>query len=112
MPSALAMTLSSGVVMNPRTKSALAPTYAVVTFTTAISLLGNCRTDRDRIACSPAIRITRLTTTARTGRRTKRSVNFIFAVLLFGSDLAVLGLRGRVVAWLGLVVDDDRGAIA
>ena len=32
---------------------------------------------RERMACSPAIRITRLTTTARTGRLTKRSVNFI-----------------------------------
>src|ERR1043166_1067823 len=29
------------------------------------------------MACSPAMRITRLTTMARTGRRTKRSVNFI-----------------------------------
>ena len=33
MPSALAMTRSSGVVMNPRTRSALAPTYAVDTRT-------------------------------------------------------------------------------
>ena len=34
MPSALAMTRSSGVVMKPRTRSALAPTYAVVKVTT------------------------------------------------------------------------------
>src|SRR6266542_2693902 len=107
MPSALAMTRSSGVVMKPRTRSALAPTYAVVTFTTAMSVRGNCRTDRDRIACRPAIRITRLTTTARTGRRTKRSVNFMFAALL-----AVFGFRSRVVAGLRLVVDLDGGAVA
>src|SRR6266542_74864 len=107
MPSALAMTLSNGVVMKPRTRSALAPTYAVVTFTTAMSVRGNCRTDRDRIACRPAIRITRLTTTARTGRRTKRSVNFMFAALL-----AVFGFRSRVIAGLRLVVDLDGGAVA
>src|SRR6266536_1466991 len=88
-------------------RAALAPTYAVVTFTTAMSVRGNCRTDRDRIACSPAIRITRLTTMARTGRRTKRSVNFMFAALL-----AVFGFRSRVVAGLRLVVDLDGGAVA
>ena len=31
----------------------------------------------ERMACNPAMRITRLTTIASTGRRTKRSVNFI-----------------------------------
>ncbi len=78
MPSALAITRSSGVVMNPRTRSALAPTYTVDTFTTAMSLRGYCRTLSARIDCSPARRMTRLTTTASTGRRTKRSVNFIY----------------------------------
>src|ERR1700685_395043 len=48
----------------------------VVTVTDAFSLLGYCRTFRLRNAWSPAIRITRLTTTARTGRRMKRSVKF------------------------------------
>src|SRR4029079_376417 len=43
MPSALAITRSSGVVMNPRTRSALAPTYAVETLTTAMSLRGDRR---------------------------------------------------------------------
>ena len=49
---------------------------------TAVSLRGYCRTDSERIDCTPAIRMTRLTTIARTGRRTKRSVNdFTLAVL-------------------------------
>ena len=49
----------------------------VDTRTTAMSLRGYCRTLSARIDCRPAIRITRLTTIARTGRLTKRSVNFI-----------------------------------
>src|SRR5215831_3720334 len=103
MPSALAITRSSGVVMKPATRSALAPTYAVVTVTTAMSLRGYWRTLRERIDCSPAIRITRLTTMARTGRRMKRSVSFISAVL---------GLGGGVVGGLDLVVDQHGGAVA
>src|ERR1039458_6671835 len=75
MPSAAAMARSSGVVMNPRTRSALAPTYTVVTDTAALSLRGYCRTTRVRIAWTPAIRITRFTTRASTGRRMNRSVN-------------------------------------
>ena len=86
MPSALAMTRSSGVVMNPRTRSALAPTYAVETRTTAMSLRGYCLTLSARIDCSPAIRITRLTTIARTGRLTKRSVNRISYPVAWGPD--------------------------
>src|SRR5436190_18644470 len=62
---------------------------------------GNCRTLSERIAWSPAIRITRFTTSASTGRRTKRSVSFM---------LAVLRLGGGVVPGLHLVVDDDGGA--
>src|SRR6185503_12538017 len=103
MPSALAITRSSGEVMKPRTRLAPAPMYAVVTRTTAESLRGYWRTLSERIDWSPAIRITRLTTIERTGRRTKRSVNFISAVLR---------LRRRAVARLHLVVDHDRGAVA
>src|SRR5262245_5316906 len=95
MPSALAITRSRGVVMNPRTRSALAPTYAVVTVTMAMSLRGYCRTLRERIDCRPAMRITRLTTIASTGRRTKRSVTFILAVLRLRAG--VVGRRDRVV---------------
>ena len=52
---------------------------------TAMSLRGYCRTLSARIDCKPAIRMTRLTTIARTGRFMKRSVNrivsFPFSVL-------------------------------
>src|SRR6185436_8597593 len=96
MPSALAITRSSGVVMNPRTRSAFAPTYTVATRTTAMSLRGYWRTLNARIDCSPAIRITRLTTIARTGRLTKRSVTRISALLR---------LRRRLVRRLNLVID-------
>src|SRR5262245_48839245 len=68
-----------------------------------MSLRGNWRTDRDRIAWIPAIKMTRLTTTASTGRRMNRSVNFILAILWLGS---------RVVAGLRLVVDLDRRPVA
>ena len=37
------MTRSSGVVMKPRTSSALAPTYTVATVTVALSLRGYWR---------------------------------------------------------------------
>src|SRR5262249_14652106 len=50
------------------------------------------------MAWVPAIKMTRLTTTASTGRRMNRSVNFILAILRLGS---------RVVAGLRLVVDLD-----
>src|SRR5450432_2165309 len=43
---------SRGVVMNPRTRSALAPTYAVRTVTVALSSFGYWRTLRVRTACS------------------------------------------------------------
>src|SRR5579862_1712296 len=79
MPSALATTRSIGVVTNPRTRSAFAPTYTVVICTTAMSLRGYCRTLNERIAYNPAIRMTRLTTIASTGRFTNRSVNFMDA---------------------------------
>src|ERR1700675_2677670 len=107
MPSALAITRSSGVVMKPRTRSAFAPTYVVETCTTAMSLRGYWRTLSERIDCRPAIRITRLTTIANTGRLIKRSVNFI------GSPrLAVLRPGGRIVFRLNFVVDRNGGTIA
>src|SRR5438876_10188896 len=90
-----------------------------------MSLRGNCRTESDRMACSPAIRMTRLTTIARTGRLTKRSVNFIWSPFPLSSRAkrgispsfarcasAVLRLRGRVVGRLNLVVHDDGRAVA
>src|SRR5262245_33080142 len=98
MPSALAITRSSGVVIKPRTRSAFAPTYTVETRTTAMSLRGYCRTLSARIDCRPAIRMIRLTTIARTGRLTKRSVSRI---------LTILRLRGRLVAGLDFIVDKN-----
>src|SRR5688572_22758467 len=70
-----------------------------------MSLRGYWRTESDRIDCNPAIRITRLTTTARTGRLMKRSVNFIGASV-------VLGLGGGVVPGRRGVVDVYGGAVA
>ena len=55
--------------------------------TVALSSFGYWRTLSERIACSPAMMITRLTTIARTGRRMKMSVNFMGAS-------AVLRARG------------------
>src|SRR5437660_1166946 len=134
MPSALATTRSIGVVTNPRTRSALAPTYTVVTCTTAMSLRGYCRTLSDRIACNPAIRMTRFTTIASTGRLTNKSVNFMSALTAANErniphpalrpfsakskrfddllNLAVLRFRSRVVVGLHRVVDHDRCPIA
>src|SRR5947209_19469954 len=101
MPSADAMTRSSGVVTKPRTRSAFAPTYVVVTVVDAFSLRGYWRTLSERIACTPAITMIRLTTSARTGRRMNRSVNFMEDP--FGGSLVdrfgrELGARGHVVA--------------
>src|SRR5260370_5071451 len=108
MPSALAMTRSSGVVMKPRTKSAFAPTYTVGTCTTAISLRGSCRTLNERMDCKPAITITRLTTIDNTGRFMKRSVNFMFCC----PCLAIFGLGSGTISRLDFVVDLHGGAIA
>src|SRR5262245_56298394 len=68
-----------------------------------MSLRGYWRTLRERIACSPAMRITRLTTTARTGRLMNRSVNRISVVL---------GLGRRVVAGLHVVGHLDGRSVA
>jgi hypothetical protein len=53
----------------------------VVTVTAEFSLRGYCRTFSVRIACSPEMMITRLTTIASTGRRMKRSVKAISYVV-------------------------------
>src|SRR5882724_4759243 len=68
-----------------------------------MSLRGYCRTARVRIDCTPAIRMIRLTTIARTGRLTKRSVNFMSVVL---------GPRRGAVARLRLVVHQDGRAVS
>src|SRR5664279_2977238 len=109
MPSAAAIARSNGVVMNPRTRSALAPTYTVVTVTAALSLRGYCRTTRVRIAWNPAIKITRFTTRARTGRRMNRSVkDFMDAIR--GSTIRRVGRQ--VVLRRQVVVLDHRHAVA
>src|SRR5271167_503268 len=106
MPSAAAIERSSGVVMKPRTRSALAPTYTVRTVTVALSSRGYWRTLSDRIAWIPAMMITRFKTMARTGRRTKTSVNFTRrASAIFGMGRE-LGLR------LHRVVHRDGSAVA
>src|SRR6267378_1698874 len=100
MPSEAAITRPSGVVRKPRTRSAVAPTYAVVTVMAAFSLRGYWRTFSERIACTPAITIRRLTTSATTGRRMKRSVNFMrgpFPGSLVHRLRADLSLRGQLV---------------
>src|SRR5580698_5863348 len=104
MPSAAAIARSSGVVMKPRTRSALAPTYTVCTETVALSSFGYCRTLRVRIACSPAMMMMRLTTIASTGRRMKMSVNDFM-----NSPVGGVGVhrRGR----LQVAVDDHRCAV-
>src|SRR5688572_10197090 len=91
--------------MKPRTRSALAPTYTVDTRTMAISLRGYCLTLRERTDCSPAIRITRLTTIASTGRLMKRSVNRI------GCSSVVFRPGRRIVAGLYGVVDEHGGPV-
>src|SRR2546427_17378 len=96
MPSAEAITRSSGVVTNPRTSSAAAPTYTVVMVISAFSLRGYWRTFSDRIAWTPAMTIRRLTTRATTGRRMNRSVNFIVGSLVYGFRRP-LGARSQLV---------------
>src|SRR5258706_15066867 len=71
----------------------------------ALSLRGYWRTLSVRMAWNPAIRITRLTTSASTGRRMKRSVNDFMR-------LAVAGFRGRFDFRREFVVLDDARTIA
>src|SRR2546426_6017580 len=68
-----------------------------------MSLRGYCRTLSARIDCRPAMRMTRLTTIARTGRFTNRSVSLILTVLWLGSALV-----GR----LNFVVYENRRTVA
>src|SRR5258706_8515691 len=70
-----------------------------------MSVRGYWRTDSERIDCNPAIRMTRLTTIARTGRRMKRSVIFM------STTSVVLRPWGRVVGRLNLVVDLHRDTV-
>src|SRR5712692_3065972 len=109
MPSAAAITRSRGVVMNPRTSSAFAPTKMVVIVIAAFSLLGDWRTLSERMAWIPAIRITKLTTIAITGRRMKRSVNFIS--LPFGESV-VRRLGSQLGSGSELVVHRHRHTVA
>ena len=103
MPSALAMTRSSGVVMNPRTRSAFAPTYTVET-----------RDDRDVAAriLPDAQRADRLqpgdqdhqVDDDREDRPLDEEIGELHQLFSgFGAGL----LAGR-----DLVVDQDRGAVA
>src|SRR5437867_5709051 len=102
MPFACAIEFSSGAVMNPATSAGSAPTYAVVTVTTAFCVRGYCSTGRSPIERRPSTKIVRLTTVERTGRSMKMSVNF----LICAPRSLVLGLRSRIVRRLDRVVDD------
>ena len=77
MPSALAISRSSGVVMKPWIRSASAPKYVVLMLTTALRISGYWRTFNSLKARSPNSRMNRLTTSASTGFLMKRSVNFM-----------------------------------
>src|SRR6187399_1776778 len=82
---------------------------------TAMSLRGYWRTLSERMACSPAMRITRLTTMASTGRFMKRSVNrigFSFYVRSLPAASVVFRLGGLLVRGLHGVLHADRGAVA
>src|SRR5947208_12240818 len=106
MPSAEAMTRSSGVVTKPRTRSAFAPMYVVVTVMAAFSLRGYWRTFSVRIACTPAITMIRLTTSARIGRRMNRSVIFMEPLRLL-----VHGFRRQLGAGREIVAHHDPRAV-
>src|SRR5260370_1271513 len=70
---------------------------------TAMSLRGYCRTLSERMDCNPASKMMRLTTLANTGRRMKKSVNFIRCVFRARRS-GVRGLGVRFVARLHAVV--------
>src|SRR5689334_21399162 len=91
--------------MKPRTRSALAPTYGVVTVTVALSIFGYCRTLSVRIACSPPTRISRFTTIASTGRLMKRSVKRT-------GPSAVLGIRLELRLGHGFVAHHHGSSVA
>src|SRR5687768_9202778 len=78
-----------------------------------MSLRGYCRTLSARMACSPAMRMTRLTTMASTGRLMNRSVNFIKLSRLLSPDRSVVfRLGSAIVGRLDRVLDADGGAVA
>src|ERR1700738_5121037 len=73
--------------------------------TTAFSVCGNWLTGRPPTDRKPSTRISRLMTTASTGRRMKRSVKFMARASLF------LGRRVWVVQRLHAIVDTQRRAV-
>src|SRR6185436_330469 len=77
----------------------------------ALSRRGYCRTLSVRIACTPAMTMIRLTTTERTGRRTKMSVKRIVGCgsVDWSAVLRIGSCRGRE---LDLVVHEDRRPVA
>src|ERR1700709_1305662 len=77
MPSAAATACSIGVVMKPCIRSGEAPGYTVVTVITVLDSFGYCRIGRLVAALKPISRISRLTTSASTGRLMKISVKAI-----------------------------------
>src|SRR5262245_8681844 len=77
-----------------------------------MSLRGYWRTLNERMDCSPAMRMTRLTTMASTGRLTNRSVIFMTGSPPRGRDSVVLRPRRRVVGGLHLVVHAHGRAVA
>src|SRR4051812_2726827 len=71
--------------MKPWIRLADAPGYTVVTLTTVFDSFGYCRIGRLVAARNPISRISRLTTTDRTGRLMKISVKTIAGACLFGA---------------------------
>ncbi|MNK30358.1 hypothetical protein D3C87_487750 [compost metagenome] len=79
MPSTDATDCAMGCVTKPCIRSGEAPGYWVVMVMVVLSVSGYCRTGSPLSALMPSKRISVLTTRASTGRRTKRSVNFMSA---------------------------------
>src|SRR5437868_13512427 len=78
----------------------------------AFSLRGYCRTLSERTACTPAITISRFTTIASTGRRMKRSVNFMVSIPNAGpGSLVVRRLGGDFSDRRQVVAQGQRAAV-
>src|SRR5207302_3530566 len=73
-----------------------------------MSLRGYCRTLIVFIACKPAMRITKLTTIASTGRLIKRSVKEFMSIFA----LRIYWRRIELRLWREIVVDRDRHSVA
>src|SRR5580700_5811792 len=72
----------------------------------AMSLRGYCRTFIVFIACKPAMRMTKLTTIARTGRLMKRSVNdFMTIWAMVDLPLRISRCRIELRLWRQLVIN-------